>query len=97
MLARDRVIASIEHKTFDRIPIKHLAVSEVDDMLMRYFNFEAYDDLLDILGHDFREIQPRYCGSDLDGSWEYEHGVVSAFVWAQPIFKPAARHTASAG
>ena len=46
MKPRDRVRASIERKPFDRLPIKHLAVHEVDAMLYRHFGVNTLDALL---------------------------------------------------
>jgi len=44
----------------------------------------ALTELLDILGHDFREIRPIYCGPDF-GSMESEHGIISGTVMARAL------------
>ena len=94
MKPRDRVVSSIEHKQFDRLPIKHLAVYEIDEMLYRHFGVNEYDDLLDILGHDFREIRPDYRGpemGDMHGSGD--HGIKAVTVWNRCVQerRPGAR------
>jgi uncharacterized membrane-anchored protein YhcB (DUF1043 family) len=50
-------MAALAHGTFDRLPIKHLAVAEVDRRLSAHFGVRREADLLDRLGHDFRQIQ----------------------------------------
>ena len=84
MIPRARVLASVERREYDRIPIKHLAVGEVDEMLLRHFGLKEHYDLLDTLGHDFREVGPRYCGPKMGDSVS-EEGVISASVWGFAI------------
>jgi len=84
MKPRDRVLAALAHSEFDRLPIKHLADAEIDRRLARHFGTTRNEDMLDILGHDFREIQPVYCGPDF-GSLESEHGIISGTVMARAI------------
>lgn len=80
MKPRERVSASIERKTFDRIPIKHLAVGEIDDMLCRHFQVEKYMELLDVLGNDFRDVSPRCLDPELAVE-NVKYGHVAAVVW----------------
>ena len=82
MNPRDRVMGALAHSAFDRLPIKHLADAEIDRRLSRHFGVDRYEELLDILGHDFREIRPIYCGPDF-GSMESEHGIISGTVMAR--------------
>ena len=84
MKPRDRVLAALEHRSFDRLPIKHLAVSEIDRMLYRHFGVGEENALLDILGHDFREIRPRYCGPPMN-RLDSEHGIISGVVMARAM------------
>jgi uroporphyrinogen decarboxylase len=77
-------MGALARGTFDRLPIKHLADAEIDRRLARHFGSSSYEDLLDILGHDFREIHPVYCGPDF-GSLESEHGIISGAVIARAI------------
>ena len=67
MKSRERVMAALTRGTFDRLPIKRLAVAEVDRRLSGHFGVRRDDDLLDRLGHDFREIQPVYRGPAAGG------------------------------
>ena len=84
MKPRDRVLGSLAHGQFDRLPIKHLAVAEIDQMLYRHFGVHEENALLDILGHDFREIRPRYCGPALKGV-DSEHGIISGVIMARAM------------
>lgn len=79
MKPRDRVLAALARGSFDRLPIKHLAVADVDRRLSAHFGVRREEDLLDRLGHDFREIRPVYRGPDF-GPMESEHGVISGTV-----------------
>lgn len=81
MKPRDRVTAALARGTFDRLPIKHLAVAEVDRRLGVHFGVRREEDLLDRLGHDFREIRPVYRGPDF-GPMDSEHGIISGTVMA---------------
>jgi len=76
MEPRDRVRAALARGAFDRLPIKHLAVAEVDRRLSEHFCLRHEADLLDRLGHDFREIRPVYRGPDF-GPMDSEHGIIS--------------------
>lgn len=92
MKPRDRVTASILKKSFDRLPIKHLAVEEIDLRLLKYFDIKDRDELLKIIGDDFREIKPDYCGPDMGdlrsehgGIEKGIHGIVSCVVWNKAL------------
>jgi len=65
MKSRERALAALDRQPFDRLPIKHLAVAEIDKWL----------------GHDFREIRPAYCRPvDIEEGPECEHGIISGIV-----------------
>ena len=74
MTARERVLSSLAREGYDRIPIKHVGTPEIDAELMDYFQIEEYEELLQIVGDDFRYVNPRYVGPELktypDGSWD---------------------------
>jgi uroporphyrinogen decarboxylase len=91
MRPRERVLACVRRGRFDRLPVRHLAVAEVDQQLREHFGVSGENDLLDLLGHDFREIRPRYTGPAM-GSLDSEHGVISGVVMARAmqIQNPAA-------
>lgn len=96
MTSHERVVAALDRKAFDRLPIKHLAVREIDDKLKDYLGVRGENDLLDALGHDFREIRPRYIGPDI-GDVETEHGVISGVVWANWLSTSSERGLPFAG
>jgi len=70
-----RVQAALARRTFDRPPIKHLAVAEVDRRLSEHFGVRREADLLDCLGHDFREIRPDAPTANILAMYEAAGGV----------------------
>jgi uroporphyrinogen decarboxylase len=72
--SRSRVLSAIERKGYDRIPVKHEATPEVNRMLMGHFGLSNMEQLLRVVGDDFRYVEPVYCGPPLrtfpDGSIE---------------------------
>jgi uroporphyrinogen decarboxylase len=71
---RDRVFAALTRSGYDRIPVKHEGTPEVNQMLMSHFGLSNMEQLLRVLGDDFRYVEPVYCGPPLrtfpDGSVE---------------------------
>ena len=63
-----------ERKGYDRIPIKHEGTPEVNHMLMDHFGLKNMEQLLRVVGDDFRYVEPIYIGPELrtfpDGSVE---------------------------
>ena len=59
---------------YDRIPVKHEGTPEVNKMLMEHFGLLNLEQLLQVVGDDFRYVEPAYCGPELhtfpDGSVE---------------------------
>lgn len=74
MNSRERVLGAFHRQGYDRIPVKHEGTPEVDRMLMRHFGLSNHEQLLRVLGDDFRYVEPIYCGPELrkfpDGSVE---------------------------
>lgn len=74
MNSRERVLSAFDHKGYDRIPVKHEGTPEVNQMLLEHFGLKNLEQLLCVLGDDFRYIEPVYCGPELktfpDGSVE---------------------------
>jgi len=74
MNSRQRVISAFERKGYDRIPIKHEATPEVNQMIMSHFGLKNPEQLLRIVGDDFRYVEPVHVGPELrtfpDGSVE---------------------------
>jgi uroporphyrinogen decarboxylase len=74
MNSRQRVLSSLERKGYDRIPVKHEGTPEVNRKLMRHFDLSNTEQLLRVVGDDFRCVAPVYRGPELrtfpDGSVE---------------------------
>lgn len=74
MTSRERVLSAFERRGYDRIPIKHEATPEVNRMIMQHFGLTNMEQVLRVVGDDFRYVEPVYCGPELrtfpDGSIE---------------------------
>ena len=74
MTSRERVISTFERRGYDRIPIKHEATPEVNKMIMQHFGLSNMEQVLRVVGDDFRYVEPVYIGPELrtfpDGSVE---------------------------
>ena len=74
MNSRERVLGALNKTGYDRIPVKHEGTPEVNRMLMDYFGLANHEQLLRVIGDDFRYVQPVYRGPELrtfpDGSME---------------------------
>ncbi len=74
MNSRERVLNAFDRCGYDRIPVKHEGTPEVNRMLMEHFGLSNMEQLLRVLGDDFRYVEPVYCGPELrtfpDGSVE---------------------------
>ena len=74
MTSRERVISAVERKGYDRIPVKHEGTPEIDKMIMGHFGIRNNEQLLRVVGDDFRYVVPLYTGPELrtfpDGSKE---------------------------
>lgn len=74
MNSRERVMSAFERKGYDRIPIKHEGTPEINKMIMDHFGLFNMEQLLLVVGDDFRYVEPVYIGPELqtfpDGSIE---------------------------
>lgn len=74
MTHRERVLSACARQGYDRIPIKHEATPEVNRELKAYFGLKNNEQLYEVLGDDFRYVEPEYIGPELrtfpDGSVE---------------------------
>jgi len=74
MNSRERALNAFERRGYDRIPVKHEGTPEVNQMLMDHYGLKNMEQLLRVLGDDFRYVEPIYCGPELkafpDGSVE---------------------------
>ena len=72
MTSRERVMGCCERRGFDRIPVKHEGTPEVNAQLRDHFDLDNDEQLLCVLGDDFRYVEPAYTGPELrrfpDGS-----------------------------
>jgi uroporphyrinogen decarboxylase len=61
-------------KGYDRIPVKHEGTPEINKMIMDHFGLKNMEQLLRLVGDDFRYVEPIYTGPELrsfpDGSVE---------------------------
>jgi uroporphyrinogen decarboxylase len=82
----------------DRIPVKHEGTPEIDAMLMAYFGLTNHEQLLRVLGSDFRYVEPVYTGPELrtfpDGSIEgyfgerYKYAEFDGGKYLEPSYLP---------
>ena len=74
MTSRERVLCAYTRQGYDRVPVKHEATPEVNRMLMQHFGLTNMEQVLRVVGDDFRYVEPVYCGPELrtfpDGSIE---------------------------
>jgi len=59
---------------YDRIPVKHEGTPEINQMIMDHYRLSNMEQLLRVVGDDFRYLEPAYTGPELrkfpDGSVE---------------------------
>ena len=74
MTSHERVMACCQRRGFDRIPIKHEGTPEVNQQIKEHFGLKNDEQMLRVLGDDFRYVEPTYIGPELrrfaDGSVE---------------------------
>jgi len=74
MNSRERVLNALNRQGYDRIPVKHEGTSEINHMLMDHFGLSNMEQLLRVVGDDFRYVEADYHGPELrtfsDGSVE---------------------------
>ena len=74
MNSRQRTFSAADRHGYDRIPIKHEGTPEINRMMMDHFGLKNMEQLLRVVGDDFRYVEPIYCGPELrkfpDGSVE---------------------------
>ena len=78
---RDRVLAAIDHRQADRIPIDYWAVDPVTDRLIEHYGVSDRVDLLQMLNVDLRYVMgPSFAGQQFrlhaDGLIEDHWGVL---------------------
>ncbi len=74
MNSRERVLGAFHRTGYDRIPVKHEATPEINAMIMKHFGLVNMEQVLQVVGDDFRYVEPVYVGPKLrsfpDGSVE---------------------------
>jgi len=75
MTSKERFKVIFEYEgEFDRFPTTYYGTPEINQQLKNYFATNFNEELLDILGEDFRRVGPKYMGPKLkkyeDGFWE---------------------------
>lgn len=100
MTSQERVLSTFERKGYDRIPVKHEATPEINRMLMEHFGLTTHEQLLRVLGDDFRYVEPIYCGPELrtfpDGSIEgywgehYTYAEFEGGKYLESVYQPYA-------
>jgi len=74
MNSRERVLGAFNRTGYDRIPVKHEGTPEINQMIMDHFGLTNMEQLLRVVGDDFRYVEPLYVGPELkkftDGSME---------------------------
>ena len=84
MKSRERVLNCCERKGFDRIPIKHEGTPEINTEIKAHFGLQNDEQMLVVLGDDFRYVEPEYVGPELktfpDGSVEGYFGERYAYM-----------------
>lgn len=78
MNAKERVLTSLHHQAPDRVPINFRSVDYIADSLKNYYS-KSYQELLEYLQVDFREVIPPYIGPTFEkttgGNYFDEWGV----------------------
>jgi len=74
MNSKERVLSAFFRKGYDRIPVKHEGTPEINQMIIDHFGLKNDEQLLKVVGDDFRYAEPVYIGPELrrfpDGSVE---------------------------
>lgn len=74
MNSRERVLGAFNRTGYDRIPVKHEGTPEINQMIMDHFGLKNMEQVLRVVGDDFRYVEPVYKGPELrkfpDGSVE---------------------------
>ena len=100
MKSRERVLGAFYRTGYDRIPVKHEGTPEINQMIMNYYGLTNMEQLLRVVGDDFRYIEPVYIGPELrkleDGSIEgywgerYKYAEFKGGKYLEPAYLPFA-------
>ena len=74
MNSKERVLGAFNRTGYDRMPVKHEGTPEINQMIMDHYGLKNMEQLLRVVGDDFRYVEPDYIGPELrkfeDGSIE---------------------------
>ena len=100
MTSRQRVLNACNRKGYDRIPIKHEGTPEINQIIRDHFGLINDEQMLIVLGDDFRYVEPEYIGPELktfsDGSIEGYFGERYKYIqfeggrYPEPVYQPFA-------
>ncbi|MFB3906703.1 MAG: uroporphyrinogen decarboxylase family protein [Acidobacteriota bacterium] len=100
MNSRERVLNTCERKGYDRIPVKHEGTPEINREIKDHFGLKNDDQMLLVLGDDFRYVEPVYVGPELrtmpDGSVEgywgerYRYAAFEGGRYLESVYQPFA-------
>lgn len=100
MTSRERVINAYYKKGYDRIPIKHEGTPEINHMLMEHFGLKNHEQLLRVIGDDFRYVEATYRGPKLktypddsfEGYWgeRYKYMQFADGKYMESVYQPYA-------
>ena len=100
MTSRERVLSAFSRKGYDRIPVKHEGTPETNRMVMEHYGLRNLNQLLKVLGDDFRYVEAKYIGPELkrypDGSFEGYWGERYAYAqfekgrYSESVYQPYA-------
>ena len=100
MTGRERALGAFNRTGYDRIPVKHEGTPEVNQMIMDHFGLTNMEQLLRVVGDDFRYVELPYTGPELrtfpDGSMEGYWGERSKYAqfeggkYLEPSYLPFA-------
>jgi uroporphyrinogen decarboxylase len=79
MNSRERVLGAFNRTGYDRIPVKHEGTPEINQMIMDHFGLKNIEQLLRVVGDDFRYVDPIYIGPELR---KFEDGSVEGY-WGE--------------
>jgi len=58
MDSRERVLGAFIRTGYDRIPVKHKGTQEINQMIMDHFGLKNMEQVLRVVGDDFRYVEP---------------------------------------
>ena len=100
MNSRERVLGAFNRTGYDRIPVKHEGTPEINQMIMDHYGLNNMEQLLRVVGDDFRYVEPGYIGPELrkfeDGSIEgywgerYRYASFEGGKYLEPAYLPFA-------